>query len=262
MAMPSASRNDNLLRRHLNPATKPELADALRKNIAALRPHLLDLVQFGESLSSRARTLGQWRRTSELSALLTTYSNHIYRHEPARPRENKPLISLWAQWYIGLLVPPLMLSLLTQPLALNLCPDRFQVEFHETGRAARFWIDTQSDAALTALPPALRMEQLLVQAIAPVVTALEATGDINGKLIWSNTGYLINWHLGEMKSLLGSERVEELRQRLFFSQYLADGQSNPLWRSVVLRDGVLTRRTCCQRYRLPGVQQCGDCTLK
>ncbi|WP_416208348.1 (2Fe-2S)-binding protein [Erwinia sp. HR93] len=22
------------------------------------------------------------------------------------------------------------------------------------------------------------------------------------------------------------------------------------------------RRTCCQRNRLPGVQQCGDCTLK
>ncbi|WP_413181835.1 MULTISPECIES: (2Fe-2S)-binding protein [Gammaproteobacteria] len=22
------------------------------------------------------------------------------------------------------------------------------------------------------------------------------------------------------------------------------------------------RRTCCQRYRLPDVQQCGDCTLK
>ncbi|MKC68094.1 hypothetical protein DU061_24735, partial [Salmonella enterica subsp. enterica] len=21
-------------------------------------------------------------------------------------------------------------------------------------------------------------------------------------------------------------------------------------------------RTCCQRYRLPDVQQCGDCTLK
>ncbi|MBY7437450.1 MULTISPECIES: (2Fe-2S)-binding protein, partial [Enterobacteriaceae] len=26
--------------------------------------------------------------------------------------------------------------------------------------------------------------------------------------------------------------------------------------------GLLVRRTCCQRYRLPDVQQCGDCTLK
>jgi ATPase subunit of ABC transporter with duplicated ATPase domains len=27
-------------------------------------------------------------------------------------------------------------------------------------------------------------------------------------------------------------------------------------------DGLLVRRTCCQRNRLPDVQQCGDCTLK
>ena len=32
--------------------------------------------------------------------------------------------------------------------------------------------------------------------------------------------------------------------------------------TVVPRDGLLVRRTCCQRYRLPDVQQCGDCTLK
>ncbi len=37
---------------------------------------------------------------------------------------------------------------------------------------------------------------------------------------------------------------------------------NPLWRTVMLREGQLVRRTCCQRYRLPDVQQCGDCTLK
>ncbi|MEA7611664.1 siderophore-iron reductase FhuF, partial [Salmonella enterica subsp. enterica serovar Anatum] len=48
----------------------------------------------------------------------------------------------------------------------------------------------------------------------------------------------------------------------FFEKQLSDGQDNPLWRTVVMRDGLLVRRTCCQRYRLPDVQQCGDCTLK
>ncbi|KJG49186.1 iron reductase, partial [Raoultella planticola] len=42
----------------------------------------------------------------------------------------------------------------------------------------------------------------------------------------------------------------------------ADGQDNPLWRTVILREGLLVRRTCCQRNRLPDVLQCGDCTLK
>ncbi|VEB05000.1 Ferric reductase [Klebsiella pneumoniae] len=49
---------------------------------------------------------------------------------------------------------------------------------------------------------------------------------------------------------------------VFFKKQLADGQDNPLWRTVMLREGQLVRRTCCQRYRLPDVQQCGDCTLR
>jgi ferric iron reductase protein FhuF len=49
---------------------------------------------------------------------------------------------------------------------------------------------------------------------------------------------------------------------LLLQKQLSDGEDNPLWRTVVLREGQLVRRTCCQRYRLPDVQQCGDCTLK
>jgi ferric iron reductase protein FhuF len=40
-----------------------------------------------------------------LSSLLATYSDHIYINQPGQAREQKPLLSLWAQWYIGLLVP-------------------------------------------------------------------------------------------------------------------------------------------------------------
>uniref|UniRef100_UPI00301788FB siderophore-iron reductase FhuF n=1 Tax=Leclercia sp. M50 TaxID=3081258 RepID=UPI00301788FB len=51
-------------------------------------------------------------------------------------------------------------------------------------------------------------------------------------------------------------------QAIFFARQLSDGRDNPLYRTVVPRYGLLVRRTCCQRYRLPDVQQCGDCTLK
>ena len=108
----------------------------------------------------------------------------------------------------------------------------------------------------------IEWKRLISQALVPVVQALEATGEINGKLIWSNTGYLINWYLTEMKQLLGEATVESLRHALFFEKTLTIGEDNPLWRTVLLRDGLLVRRTCCQRYRLPDVQQCGDCTLK
>lgn len=240
----------------------PTLADALRDKVAEHRPHLLDFMRFSETPPHSSMTLSTWSHPAELTSLLATYSDHIYRNNLTQARENKPLLSLWAQWYFGLQVPALMLSLLTEERALDLSPHHFHVEFHETGRAACFWVDVQEDHALTQASSIERMERLVTQALMPVVATLEATGDIHGKLIWSNTGYLINWYLNEMKTLLGDEQVNALREHLFFAKQLSDGQDNPLWRTVVMREGVLVRRTCCQRYRLPDVQQCGDCTLK
>ncbi len=74
-------------------------------------------------------TLAQSSSPNLLSSLLAVYSDHIYRNQPTMIRENKPLISLWAQWYIGLMVPPLMLALLTQEKALDVSPEHFHAGF-------------------------------------------------------------------------------------------------------------------------------------
>lgn len=110
-------------------------------------------------------------------------------------------------------------------------PEHFHAEFHETGRAACFWVDVCEDKNATPHSPQQRMETLISRALVPVVQALEATGEINGKLIWSNTGYLINWYLTEMKQLLGEATVESLRHALFFEKTLTNGEDNPLWRT-------------------------------
>ncbi|KAB0852739.1 siderophore-iron reductase FhuF, partial [Cronobacter sakazakii] len=130
------------------------------------------------------------------------------------------------------------------------------------GRAACFYLTVKEDARATALSARERLEKLVLEVMTPVVEALEASGDINGKLIWSNTGYLINWCFGEWREWLGDETVSALRQSCFFEKTLLNGEENPLFRTVVMREGLLVRRTCCQRYKLPDVQQCGDCTLK
>lgn len=262
MAYRSVTGSEEIIWRTPLFTTAQTLAVSIREKVLAHRPYLLDFMRLNEPFPRQAMTLAEWSRASEMHSLLACYSDHIYRNNIHGSRENKPLLSLWAQWYIGLLVPPLMLALLTEEKALALSAEHFHVEFHETGRAACFWIDVHQDHQLTRQSPIERMEQLVSQALMPIVSTLEATGEINGKLIWSNTGYLINWYLGEMKTLLGDELVSALRQQLFFSKLRTDGQENPLWRTVVLRDGLLVRRTCCQRYRLPDVQQCGDCTLK
>ncbi|WP_039057552.1 siderophore-iron reductase FhuF [Enterobacter sp. Bisph1] len=262
MTYRNATITENIIWRGRPVEDGDSLANAMRETIASTREYLLDFLRLNEPAPLRAMTLAEWSRPAAFTSLVATYSDHIYRNQPTQPRENKPLLSLWAQWYLGLLVPPLLLTLLTQKSAIDLSPEHFHVEFHETGRAACFWIDVQQDWQLTPVGDAQRICALTTQAMLPVVQALEATGEINGKLIWSNTGYLINWYLGELIPTLGETRVAALRQICFFEKQLADGCDNPLWRTVVLRDGLLVRRTCCQRYRLPDVQQCGDCTLK
>ncbi|WP_395489623.1 siderophore-iron reductase FhuF [Cedecea davisae] len=244
------------------PPAPPPLAEALRDYFATHRSYFNDIVKLNEPAPASAMPLSRWRQPAILASLIAAYGDHIYRNQPHQSREHKPLKSLWAQWYIGLLVPPLMMALLAQRKALSLAPERIYVDFHETGRAASFWINAEEDVQLSSLAPRQRVEKLIADVLIPVVDALEASGDINGKLIWSNTGYLVNWFLGELKPLLKDETHALLVNACFFEKQLSCGLDNPLYRTVIPREGVLVRRTCCQRYKLPDVQSCGDCTLK
>lgn len=236
------------------------LADELYACFSEHRAYFHDTFALS-SAPAASLNLAGWSTPHTLNTLITAYGDHIYQTCEGH-RQRKPLKSLWAQWYFGLLVPPLMLALLANDRAVDVSPDRIHVTFHETGRAARFYLDVREDLSTTSLPQPLRLEKLWTACIAPVVEALEASGDINGKLIWSNTGYLVNWFLGEMREQLGEAHYHALRHACFFDAQLSDGRDNPLYRTVVPRNGLLVRRTCCQRNRLPGVQQCGDCTLK
>lgn len=62
-----------------------------------------------------------------------------------------------------------------------------------------------------------------------------------------------------MKPLLIDEKVDALRQSCFFARQLSDGRDNPLYR-VVSREDFWYASYLLSRYRLPDVQQCGDCT--
>ena len=159
---------DVIWRTHLQPQDAG-LAQAVRATIAEHREHLLEFIRLDEPAPLNAMTLAQWSSPNALSSLLAVYSDHIYRNQPLMIRENKPLISLWAQWYIGLMVPPLMLALLTQEKALDVSPEHVHVEFHETGRAACFCVDVCEDKNATLHSPQQRMETLISQALVPVV---------------------------------------------------------------------------------------------
>ena len=86
-------------------------------------------------------------------------------------------------------------------------------------------------------------------------------GGINARLIWNNMGFSFHWFLGELKALLDEATILQLEQTLFFTSRLQDGSDNPLYRTMLPRGGEMVRRSCCQRYRIPDVERCGNCTL-
>jgi ferric iron reductase protein FhuF len=238
------------------------LAHSLRALFSENHAWFLESVKLGEKAPASSMTLDRWSAPESFARLNALYGDFIYREQHKLAREQKPLQSLWAQWYFGLVLPPMMMALLLEERALDCSPEHCHVEFHETGRPATFWFDVREDEEARYLSPRRRMDRLIQQHLIPVVRGIEQHGEINGKLIWSNTGFTVWWFLGEIASLLGEPLKVELEHAFFFSKTLLDGSENPFYRTMLPREGEMQRRTCCQRYRLPDVQRCGNCTLK
>ena len=98
MATRSAPAVENIIWPTPLSAGPSGLADAMREAIGQTRAYLLDVIKLDEPHPHHAMTLAQWQRPAELQSLLATYPDHIYRNQPTMARENKPLLSLWAQW--------------------------------------------------------------------------------------------------------------------------------------------------------------------
>lgn len=237
------------------------LAHSLHALFREHRAYFLDTIRFGEKAPAGAMTLSRWAEPQNFSRLNQLYGDYIYREHGEMPRENKPLQSLWAQWYLGLVMPPMVMALLLEKRALDISPERCHVEFHETGRPAIFWFDACEDDEARYLSPHRRLDRLIRHHLIPVVNGIVQHGGINARLIWNNTGFALHWFLGELAPLLGADLRTGLEHAFFFSRTLQDGSDNPFYRTMLPRDGEMQRRTCCQRYRLPDVQRCGNCTL-
>lgn len=237
------------------------LGTALHALFSEHRAYFLDSVKLGDQAPAACIKFSNWSQAETFLPLCQQYGDHLYCDHPQTPREAKPLQSLWAQWYFGLILPPMMMALLLEPRALDCSPDHIHVEFHETGRPACFWLDVREDEDARYLSARQRIDRLIQRHLQPVTQGIAQHGDINTKLIWNNTGYLMHWFLGELTPWLDKDTLAALEHGLFFSRQLLEGSDNPLYRTMIPREGVMQRRSCCQRYRVPDVQRCGDCTL-
>ncbi|MCC8378236.1 siderophore-iron reductase FhuF [Xenorhabdus sp. PB30.3] len=212
-----------------------------------------------ENIPENSMVFHQWSDEKEFLLLMQRYHNEYYANSDQKPN-NKGLYSLWAQWYFGLVVPPMMLMLLEYPQAADADYNLFQVEFHESGRPNMVYYQlTWMDEPLSLLE---RYYALLDRHIIPVCEKIESYKGINGRLLWNNIGYVMYWYLSNFKERMSDEQYQILVNNLFFEAKLPDGRDNPLYRTVILRNNIIQRRCCCQRNKLPGVGNCRDCPLE
>ncbi|MBW5816491.1 siderophore-iron reductase FhuF [Yersinia kristensenii] len=231
-------------------------------------------VQFSEffyidtiEIPEESLVLEQWATENNLPILMQHYENHYYDGTELNPH-HKALHSLWGQWYFGLVIPPMILMLLALPRVINTGPENVRVKFHPTGRPEiiyyqHSWLD--SHRWLDKSPSSLleRLYLLLDHHIIPVMARIEHQPKANIRLIWNNVGYLIFWYLREFANKLGPiEGHDSIIENLFLTSSLPDGRDNPLYRTVIPKNGGMERRTCCQRNKLPGVGSCHDCPLE
>ena len=235
------------------------LASALEDLMCDQRSYMRENVKLGQPAPGTL-TLAEWSTPFHYRRLTQRYSDYLYRHHPDVPQEAKPLQSLWAQWYFGLLLPPLMLALLQEPRALDCSPQRIHVEFHENGHPCAFWIDVQEDEDARYLTPQQRIERLIQHSLIPAVNGMAQHGDINARLIWNNR-LLVLLVPRRTAAAAACGYPASTGTGAVFSKSLSDGSDNPLYRTMIPRNGAMERRSCCQRYRIPDVERCGNCTL-
>lgn len=208
-----------------------------------------------------AMSLSQWATETKLPILMQAYENHYYSLGELNPNY-KALHSLWGQWYFGLVIPPMILMLLTLPAAIDTNPELVRIKFHASGRPEAIyyqhrWLDKSPSSLLE------RLYLLLDHHIIPVMQRIGCQPKINIRLIWNNIGYLMFWYLREFAHKLEAfDGYDAVIENLFFAPNLPDGRDNPLYRTVIQRNGGMERRTCCQRNKLPGVGSCLDCPLE
>ncbi|RAW99481.1 hydroxamate siderophore iron reductase FhuF [Photorhabdus sp. S8-52] len=213
-----------------------------------------------DNIPTNSMNFPQWSDTRKFPVLIQRYQDEYYGDNDIKPNQ-KALYSLWAQWYFGLVIPPMMLMLLEYPQAVDTHYNLFQVEFHDSGRPDIFYYNL---TWLNEAPSSLlhRHYSLLERHIIPVCEKIESYQGINRRLLWNNIGYLMYWYLAEFSTRINSKLYQEIINGLFMEPQLPDGRDNPLYRTVILRHNNMQRRSCCQRNKLPGVGNCHDCPLE
>jgi ferric iron reductase protein FhuF len=177
------------------------------------------------------------------------------------------LASIWSKYYFIKLIPPVVAASLILDHRLPLHLDQLQLILDEGGLPAGFKLPDPGKRWMPGPADAFeRFGELLEHHLRPFIDIVARHVRLSPKVLWSNAGIYFEWLLGVLANAMPYADLTHGHQ-LLSAQLLPDGRRNPLYQPVryLKVEGQESlkrqRRVCCIRYRVNGLEYCGNCPL-
>ena len=174
--------------------------------------------------------------------------------------DRRAIVSMWTQWHFGALIIPSTAAILLLDRNLPVALDRVRIALHEDGRTSAIILPDDGESLRTGA--ADRFSELFGGHIGPLIDHFSGQFRVSRRVLWTNAATTFEWTV-QQASALGAIFPSALSdgRALLESRTDTTGRPNPMFDAVQWRerDGqpVRTRRTCCLRYLLPGIEDCG-----
>ncbi|GEM_PF-5866843 len=224
----------------------PGFVDDAWAHLASLVPEMQGtLVHTGDAEETLLAPVAD----GDLQTALTTYTNTYPE------ADKRALISLWAQRYLQVTWIPLAIGAfgglsLPAPCAVRLRVDAFGRPIGIAVGAGEHYQERTVEAQLAALTR---------DHTAPIIDGLADVGGFSPRVAWNAVGAIHAW-LVERVSQSDAGLAIAPALHLLADAVLTDGTANPIY-TTRRRQAPYGRRVCCLRYRLDGLDYCGDCPI-
>ncbi|TDX23335.1 ferric iron reductase protein FhuF [Modicisalibacter xianhensis] len=190
------------------------------------------------------------------------FTTPVYR----RP-DRRALVSQWSKYFLAQVVYVPVAANLLLDRRLPVAFDTLGVQLDELGLVERLVIPHEGEhISVPKGDVEARLRPLMEGLLWPVIVSMTAHTGIGSKALWSNVGHYYAYLIGLLQDLPAPPPSVDDGARLMGLSCFADGERNPLYRPVrhvENADGQVEslRRVCCIRYKLPGLDYCGNCPL-
>lgn len=169
-----------------------------------------------------------------------------------------PVISIWSQRYLATVILPVAALSIATRRTVGAPPDRTGIVLGDDGEPVAIRLPDREDCDGRPLLDPLVSDHLL-----PFVEAVAGLSGLAPRVVWGSAAHYLDWIVRRLAADPATpDDVAREALGALDAPRLPDGRPNPLQgciRYLPGKDGhtLRLRRTCCLRYRVPGIEDCG-----